>query len=98
MHDVCTEDADHEKGHEQEEIDAGERASAIEPFGNKVGESNAGAPLLNDEVAVNKNLRGRTGVGPAQEGSHFIGKESRAGGESEEDDCSHPNRGIQNPN
>jgi len=98
MHDVSSQEADHEEAHEQKEIQALEGATAVKPFGDEMGEGDAGAPLLHDEVAVHEDLRGCAGVGFAKEASHVVGKESRRPGESEKDDSSHPDRGVQDSN
>ena len=66
MHDIRTDDADHEETHKQEEIEAVKGAAIVKPFGDKVGESNASTPLMDDEVAIDQNLRRRPGVRLAQ--------------------------------
>lgn len=60
VHDVGTQNTDHEKGHEKKEIQTGKWPSTVEPFGNEVCQSDPRAPLLDDEISVNKNLCGRS--------------------------------------
>lgn len=98
VHDIGTQDADHEKRHEKKEIQTGKWPSTVEPFGNEMRQSDSRAPLLDDEISVNKNLRGRPCMRSPKKLDHVIRKESRSAGESEKDNCSHPDRGIQNSN
>lgn len=72
MEDVGTEDIDHEKAHEEDQVEAMERSAAIEPFGDEVSEGDTGAPKLEEKIAIDDNLRGRSGVGTAKEFCHFV--------------------------
>ena len=98
VHDVGAENADHEKTHEQKQRQALEGAAVVEPLRDEVSQADASAPLLHNEVAVNEDLRRCSGVGYAQQLLHLIGKECGRPGKSEKEDCSHPDRGVQDPN
>ena len=95
VHDVCAQDVNQEKTDENEEGNSTEGAATVKPFGDQVRDGDSRAPKLNNEVAVDENLRGSSGVGPAQQAGHLIGKEGGRPGESEKDDRSHPHCGVQ---
>ena len=72
-----------------------ERTSVVEPFRDEMSQRDSGTPLLHNEVAINQYLSRCSGVGFAQETRHIIGEKRRRPGKSEKENCSHPDRGIQ---